>query len=32
MLPYSELSDEDKEKDAYAWEMLSQVAAKEAVR
>lgn len=26
MLPYSELSEEDKEKDAYAWEMLGRVA------
>ena len=26
MVPYSELSEEDKEKDAYAWEMLAGVA------
>lgn len=26
MLPYSELSEEEKEKDAFAWEMLSGLA------
>ena len=26
MIPYSELSEEDKEKDAYAWEILAEVA------
>ncbi len=31
MLPYSELSEEDKEKDAYAWEMLAKVAESSAV-
>ena len=30
MLPYSELSEEEKEKDAYAWEMLAGVAARSA--
>ena len=30
MLPYAELSEEDKEKDAYAWEMFSAVAARTA--
>ena len=32
MLPYQELSEEDKEKDAYAWEMLGRVADRPAVR
>ena len=31
MLPYSELSEEDKEKDAYAWELLKVVADRSAV-
>ena len=31
MLPYSELSEEDKEKDAFAWEMLAGVADRSAV-
>ncbi len=31
MLPYSELSEEDKEKDAYAWKMLAGVADRSAV-
>lgn len=31
MLPYSELSEEDKEKDAYAWDMLAGVADSSAV-
>jgi hypothetical protein len=26
MLPYSELSEEEKEKDAFAWEMISGLA------
>lgn len=32
LLPYSELSEEEKEKDAYAWEMLGRVAERETVR
>lgn len=31
LLPYSELSEEDKEKDAYAWEMLAGVADRTAI-
>jgi hypothetical protein len=31
MLPYSELTEEEKEKDAYAWEIIAKVVDRTAV-